>query len=464
MAPGGRTNIDRRLAAVLLPALLLAACSGGDGGDATTAPSAAPTTSSTPPTSAATTTSEPTGARFEIDATGCPASATAPIEGDIVIGGSLALTGGAAALYAPFAAGFRAVIERTNAAGGVDGHTLVLDVRDDGADPAAAALIATDLVNTGAALVAGVIGTAANEAARSVLNDACVPHLWAASGAPEWDDIAGYPWTTGLLVPYPVEVQALLASLDEAAPGATTVASAVSADQFGSYYADAVTAAAADAGLRVAAQTTIDAADPAAAVEALAAADPDVVVAAPRGGAACIAFLEALAAAAPQFAPVVYLTATCADAEFFRAAGPAANGVLTSSNLVDPLSTGAGTGGDTGGAADDQAVQAFVDALAAVDPGLDPRGIARVGWTAAELTVAALTAAADACPDALTRVCIVDAARNIDLAPSLFRAPLRATLDADDGVLADGTQLLRWSVAAEGFVPVGAPIVPDGND
>ncbi len=187
------------------------------------------------------------GAAFAVDTSICddPDAATAPIEGSIVIGTSIPLSGGPAVLFAPFADGQQSYIDYYNAEfGGVNGQELELIVKDDQytADLTVAnidELVFDDEVD----LVAGVIGSPNNLAIQEDLNAQCIPQLTASTGAPNWGDVENNPWTTGLLVPYAIESQVWAA--EAAADGATTAGLFYVNNEFGQAYAEAFEEAAA---------------------------------------------------------------------------------------------------------------------------------------------------------------------------------------------------------------------------
>jgi hypothetical protein len=61
----------------------------------------------------------------------------------------------------------------------------------------------------------------------------------------------------------------------------------------------------------------------------------------------------------------------------------------------------------------------------------------------------------------LSRASIIDAARAVDVTPSLGRPGVRfRTNGAADPFLAESLQVIRWSSSARGFVEVG-PVVTD---
>jgi branched-chain amino acid transport system substrate-binding protein len=469
----------KRWLSVIVGAALIAASCGGDddgasttasGGEATTTAAASETTvgdsvTEETTTDTATDTSvddtaveEPSGAAFAVNTDDCedPDAANAVIEGDIKIGTSIPLSGGPAALFAPFGQGYQAFFDYINETeGGVNGQTLVPIIKDDQYTADLTKTAVDELIfEDEVALVSGVIGSPNNAAIQADLNAQCIPQLWASTGAPGWGAVDVYPWTTGLLVPYAVETRAFLEFVKSENPDAATAGLLYVNNEFGQAYADAFKAQVSEYGIEIVSEQTIDVADggaPSGQLNSIAAENPDMVMAIPLG-AQCIAFLGELGnvkAANADFDPLVYQTATCANPLFFTGPSAAADGVYTSTNLIDV---------NNPANADVPAVKTYIEAFSSAAPDANPGGIAVAGWLAGEMTYATLVAALETCPDGLTRACIINAARNIDYTPTLFREGLSAQMDAGDGYIAEGTQIIAWSDAGQVFVDVGEVI------
>ena len=459
------------MALVAVGALTLAACGSDDDsadtGDSTPvetdAPEAtdgpevtestdAPASTDAPETTEA---EEASGAAFVVDAEACddPDAATAPIDGSLKIGTSLPLSGGPAVLFAPLAAGQQAYIDYFNAEfGGIDGQPIELVVKDDQyqADLTVAnvdELIFDDEVN----MLSGIVGTPNNLAIRDSTNAQCIPQLAAATGAAEWGDIENYPFTTGLLVPYEIEVNVFGDYVVEQFGEGATVGLIYVNNEFGQAYVSLMEAYAEENGLEIVAQETIDGADsgaPSGQMTNLVQAAPDAILAVPLG-AQCIAFMQELGnaqAANPGFDPVVYQTATCSDSLFFNAASNGgADGVFTTLNIKDP---------NNPLYADDEGLQTYLAAMATSAPDANALStIAIAGWLSMEVAVQAAVDAAEA--GDLSRVGIMNAARNVDYAPSLTLDGLSSIMNAEDGYTSEGTQLVQWSDADKFLVPVG---------
>ncbi len=407
------------------------------------------------------TTDESSGAVFAVDTSVCddPDAATAIIEDTIKIGTSIPLSGGPAVLFAPFADGQKAYIDYYNAEfGGVNGQQLELIVKDDQYTADLTVANVDELVfDEEVDVIAGVIGSANNLAIQADLNAQCIPQMTASTGAPDWGNVEEYPWTTGLLVPYAIESK--LWAEQAAADGATTAGLFYVNNEFGQAYAEAFEAAAAENGIELVASETIEATDsgaPSGQITNLVAANPDTILAVPLG-AQCIAFMTEIGnqqAANPDFAATIYQTATCANPVFFGAvSNGGSDGVFTSQNLKDV--------NDPDVAANDAGAIAYLEAFAATGSDADPGGIAGAGWESMEVAVKAIQEAADA--GNLSREGIINAARNVNYSSLLLLDGLTYVMNAEDGFLAEGTQLRVWSDEKGGFEVQGEAIDFNGT-
>ncbi|MFZ9628764.1 MAG: ABC transporter substrate-binding protein, partial [Ilumatobacteraceae bacterium] len=368
----------------------------------------------TPDTAAPTTEAPATG--WAVDTSVCTdeAAATAPIEGTLKIGSAMPLTGGAAAAaFAPVKDGFEAYIQYANEKGLVPGVTLEVSIEDDQYNAELTPGAVDKQISAGANIFAGIIGTANNLAVRDTLNDNCIPQLAALTGAPTWGDVENYPWTTGQLAPYDVETKVYAQQISELYPDGANVALFHVNNEFGQFYVDTFREVAADYNFTEVEEETIEATDqapPTAQLTNIAAAKPDVIMAVPLG-AQCISFLTEVAnqkAANPGWNPAVFVTNTCASSLILQLAGAAADGLYTSSNLVDVV--------DPANAAL-PGVKEYIDFMTSIGK-QDIVATAAAGWTTAETVVAVLAQAA-ASPEGLTRASIVNAARNFEHTPML---------------------------------------------
>jgi branched-chain amino acid transport system substrate-binding protein len=460
------------VAALSAATLLMTACSGDDDGATATsvpAPTAAPVATPAPATTeppAATApvdteppaTTDPAHDSWEVDTDDCddPDAANASITGTVNIGSVMPLTGGVAAAFAPVKEGFEAYIAFARQQGLFDGYDDVnLTIVDDQYDAARTPDVVSDQIEAGAHLFAGIIGTPNNDAVREMLNEQCVPQLNALTGSPLWGEVDDYPWTTGQLVPYPVESKVYARQIGALHPEGATVGLFAVDNDFGRAYADAFDQAAEDYGLEVVEAETIAASDsnpPTAQVTSLAAATPDAIMAVPLG-AGCISFLYELALAKgqhPGWEPDVFITSTCASLLILRAAGFAADGLYTSRDLLDL------------GDPDVQALPAVAEYVAFMTEIGKAELIttAAAGWTTGEITVAILNQAA-ASPQGLTRASIINAARNFEISPTLADVGVvDRSQGEDDPYLAESLQVLQFDADTATFTEIG-PLVTD---
>jgi hypothetical protein len=186
-------------------------------------------------------------------------------------------------------------------------------------------------------------------------------------------------------------------------------------------------------------------------------AAPDAILAVPSGT-QCAAFMTELGnvkASSPDFAPQVYMTATCANPLFFDllVTNGGSDGVYTSSNAKFVLSPEY---------ADDEAVQTFLEAMATYAPETNAGDqSALAGWLSMELAVYAAQQAFDA--GDYSRAGILNAARNIDYTPALLVDGQSLSMDAEDAFYAEGTQLVQWSVDSKSFTIAGEVVDYNGS-
>lgn len=462
------------LAAVIAAgALLIAACSDNKSTDSTKSTSASSTgdtaavetTAATGGTTADTTAgttadttaaTEPAATGWKVDTSNCvdPAAADAPITGTIKVASVMPLSGGAAAAaFAPVKDGFEAYIKYANEKGLLGDVKIDVAIEDDQYNAELTPGAVAKQIDAGANIFAGIIGSANNLAVRGTLNDNCIPQLNNLSGSPHWGEVADYPWTTGELVPYPVESAVYAAQIHELYPNGAKVALFHVNSEFGQYYVDAFKKLADQYGITIVGEETVEVTDsnpPTAQITNIAALKPDVIVAVPLG-AQCISFLNQVAnakAANPDWTPATFLTNTCASSLILGASGQAANGLYTSSNLIDVV--------DPANASLPK-VKEYLDYMASVGKA-DVAATAGAGWTTAEVTVAMLIQA-QASPDGLTRASIMNAARNFTFTPSLALPGVVLKMDGEkDPFLAESLIVRQYAVAADGsgtFTDIG---------
>jgi branched-chain amino acid transport system substrate-binding protein len=459
------------LAFAAAAALALAACgSDDDSSSSTEAPAGtdapvstdapesteAPAGTDAPDTTDTTETTEgASGAAYVIDTEACddPGAATAPID-VLKIGTSLPLSGAPAAIFKPLAAGQQAYVDYFNAEfGGLDGTPVELIVKDDEYAADKTKVNVDELVfDDQVTMLVGVVGTANNLAVQPDMNAQCIPQIWSASGASEFGNIDEYPWTTGLLVPYTIEARLWADHVAEEFGEGATVGLFYVNTEFGLAYVDAFTELAAEKGIEIVTEQTIDVSDegaPSGQMTNLVQANPDAILAVPSGR-QCSAFMTELGnskAANPDFDPQVYMTATCANPIFYDVlvSNGGSDGVYTSSNAKFALSPEY---------ADDEAVQTFLEAMATYEPETNAGDqSALAGWLSMELALYAAQQAIEA--GDYSRAGIMNAVRNIDYTPALVVDGITTSMNAEDAFFAEGTQLVQWSGDSKTFVAAG---------
>ena len=209
-------------------------------------------------------------------------------------------------------------------------------------------------------------------------------------------------------------------------------------NEFGQAYSRHSQEAAAERGLEIVAEETVDPTDsgaPSGQMTNLVEAAPDAILAVPLG-AQCIAFMTELGnakAANPDFAPAVYQTATCANPLFFQATtNGGADGVYTSSNVKFV---------DRPGVRRRAGVQTFLEAMATYAPDTNSADLnALAGWLSMELAVHVAEQAFEA--GDYSRAGIINAARNIDYVSPLAMPGGVGQMNAEDAYYAEATGLV----------------------
>ncbi len=383
-----------------------------------------------------------------------PAAATEKITGDVMVGSIMPLSGGGPAiLFAPVKDGFAAAIEYADETKVLGDQKIGLQIQDDQYKAELTPGALTKLLDAKVHVISGVIGTPNNEAIRQTLNDNCIPQLNNLTGSPQWGESKDFPWTTGALVPYDIETKAYVADLVKQFPNGAKVALYYVDTDFGKVYADTLKAIAADNKIEIVDEQTVGPEDntpPTSQATSIASKKPDAIIAAPLG-LGCGTFLKEIAAktaADTSWKPRTYVTATCASPLLMAAAGAAADGMITSTNLLnvaDPAN------------ASNPAVKTYLDYMKKINFQGDVT-VASTGWTVGEVTVAILAQAAKS-PDGLTRASILNAARNLHYHASLARPGIDYVTNGDaDPYPAQSLVLQQFSSASGTFTDLG-PVV-----
>jgi branched-chain amino acid transport system substrate-binding protein len=139
-------------------------------------------------------------------ASGAPRATPGITKTQVVIGGTVPLSGPAAS-YAAVARGAQAYFKYVNAHGGVNHRKIKYIVKDDAYDPAQTVDKTKELVQQDHVFaIFNSLGTETNLAIRPYLNALKVPQLFVASGATTWGkDYKKYPWTIGYQPNYRAE-------------------------------------------------------------------------------------------------------------------------------------------------------------------------------------------------------------------------------------------------------------------
>ena len=204
------------LALVVALALVAAAC-GSDKKESDDNPSSG---STTPGQTAA---SNPSA--FEINTDDCETDPeTVQVDGDTITFGTSLPKSGLYATFQEILKGASAYIDYLNKEkGGVEigdkKYKIELVDKDDAYEASRTVTNVQSLIDSEDVFgLFNVVGTKNNAAIRDILNDGCVPGLFAATGSPMWGN-KDYPWELGtMLVPYPLEMQALVNYLKENKP------------------------------------------------------------------------------------------------------------------------------------------------------------------------------------------------------------------------------------------------------
>ena len=440
----------RAIALAVVGSLAIAAC-GGDDGEGSTDTSSEET-SAPGDTGAPDDTDAAEGEAWTVNTDDCvdPAAANAPIEGTVKIGSAMPLSGGVAAVaFAPVKSGYEAYIKYANEKKLLGDITIEVAIEDDQYNKDLTPAAVEKLLDGGANVFSGIIGTPNNLAVRDLLNEECYPQLLALTGSIGWGDAENYPWTNGILIPYDVEVKAYANAIQKDFPDGVDVGVFVVNNEFGQEYLTTIEEVSAEYGLTIVDEQTIEATDsapPTAQVNSIAAKQPPVILAVPLG-AGCASFLTEVAnakAANPGWEPRVYITATCASSLILGLAGPAADGLYTSNNLVDVLDP------------EIAALPAVAEYLAFMEAeGLtDIVPTAGAGWHTAELTVAIIKQALES--GELTRASIMNAARNFEGVGMLTRPGVTMKMSGlSDQYIAQSLQIVQYDADTKLFTDIG---------
>ncbi len=220
-----------------------------------------------------------------------------------------------------------------------DGKTYKLSLvkEDDGYDPGRTPAVVKKLVEQdGIFAMVGQIGTETSLAVRQYMNDNCVPSIALATGSPEWNDAAKYPWYISGLPSYATEAHAFMDYLAKTKPDAT-IAVLYQSDDFGKSYDAAIKKYVKDNGdkMKVVAEQSYDPASgqtTEGVTTQLAQSKADVFFVG-IGGTPCPQTLKFIPA---DWKPMTYVSITCSGQLALSLAGGADQGVYSTQATFDP--------------------------------------------------------------------------------------------------------------------------------
>ena len=393
-----------------------------------------------------------------VDASNCPDTGTAGVEGNTIKLVSSFPQSGLTAAFAEISRGYKAYFQYINEEeGGVEvaGEKYQIEVedQDDEYNPARTASNIEELVGTNgdrAFAVFNVVGTANNIAIRDFLGDLCVPNVFAATGSPAWGN-ENYPWMIGsTLAAYSLEGKIFADFLKEEQPDAT-VAMLVQDDDFGQAYRQGFEDAIEGTDLEIAQIETYStgAAEVSAQITSLAATDADAFF----NGATLLACPNALERAnAEGWDPITWVSGTCISKTLMGIAGQNAEGVYSATNVIDPQNPAY---------ANEEAMALYREKVGQYQPEADvENGIVSYGWTQGALLVEALRQTEE-----LNRQSFMQSVRTLDgVSGGLLLPGVTVTTDApDDAYMGETLQMIQYDAAAAHFNDVGDPIDFEGQ-
>jgi branched-chain amino acid transport system substrate-binding protein len=284
-------------------------------------------------------TTGPAGATFTMSTDKCdnPGDATKVLSGNEIKLGSSFPVSGVYAAYGNISKGWEALFKAQNANGGVNGKQITYVTKDDGYMPEQTKVNAQEFIDQDNAFALfNVVGTPNNLAIRGQLNQDCVPDLFAATGSQLMGNPAKYPWLIGSLPTYATEGAVFASYLKQNKPQAK-VGIVRQNDEVGDGYEDAFRKGIEGSGVTITDVESFDPSNPdtSSQVTKINGSGADTILV---GGAAvaCPNTIKA-AAAISGWNPLIYVSGTCSVKVLMSLAGPAANGVMSTYYLKQPL-------------------------------------------------------------------------------------------------------------------------------
>jgi branched-chain amino acid transport system substrate-binding protein len=394
-----------------------------------------------------------------IDASNCPDTGTAGIEGDTIKLVSSFPQSGLTAAFSEISKGYKAYFQMVNDEQGgveVNGKKYKIEIsdKDDEYNPARTASNISEEVGTNgdkAFAVFNVVGTANNIAIRDDLNDLCVPNVFAATGSPAWGN-TDYPWLIGsTLASYSLEGKVFADFLKKEKPDAK-VAMLIQDDDFGQAYQQGFEDAIDGTDITVAKVESYPtgASEVSAQMTSLAATNADAFF----DGATLLACPNALErATAENWKPITWVSGTCISKTLMGIAGQNADKVYSATNVMDPQNPAY---------ANEQAMQEYRQKVGQYQPDADvENGIVAYGWTQGALLVEALQKVSGD----LTRQSFMQSVRSLDhLKGGLLLPDITVTTSApDDLYMGETVQMVQYDAAAAHFNNVGDLIDFEGK-
>jgi branched-chain amino acid transport system substrate-binding protein len=442
----GRRAIRAPLVAILLViALIAAACGDSDDGDDAGGGGGESTTTAA---------GGGGGGAFEINTDDCdtdPESVT--VEGDTIKLGTSLPQSGIYTTFQEILKGQQAYLEYVNTElGGVEiagkKYQIELVDKDDAYEASRTVTNVRSLLDSDNVFALfNVVGTKNNAAIRIDVNDACVPSLFAATGSPLWGN-HDFPWIVGtFLVPYPLEMMALVDYLKVEKPDAT-IAVLRANDDFGRSYLETLETLIEGTQLTIKQVETYDPENPETRTQitSLAASDADVFVLA----ATLLACPTSLNAIPDAWQPIIYMSGTCTSKTLMSAGGARADGVLSVAPLMDP---------NDPANANNPAMQLYKEKVAQYQPSADiGNGIVAYGWTAGAMLVKTLEES-----PAVNRLAVMETARALENIENIgLQLPGTTwSVNGDDWFFGEQFTMVQYSTADAFFSPVGEIIKAD---
>ncbi len=371
-------------------------------------------------------------------------------------------TSGPLAGFALLYDGMRAYYDYVAQNGGIDGRKLVVDGKDDQYAPAATKTNSDEALATNKyAAFDAMLGTPNNLGIWDDTNRECMPQLLNATGAPQWGDIEGHPWTSGApALNYYSEAGLWVQWLKQKFPNGVKAVSVTFNTDFGNSYVKAINHYIKGTNIQLLANFPHDPTAPNVDNQytSAAASGADVLLI-QTTGVYCTQLLADIEKG--SWKPTVVLSATCASKnQFFKPLidqGLTGKDTYTILYYKDPLDPAL---------ASDPFIKAYQDVL--TKAGLDPnKSTYFTGWAYAWYTVAIMKEAASY-RGGLNRANIALASHEIQLAaPILLPGVTASVAGLKDQYMVESGQMVKYTVTDPkqlgNFVPDGPLINVEGE-